>query len=574
MSQDRNFRNKDMLALAVSEAIAKSNLDSNIGVNNSHNWGEQTTAEAGNELHYFPDIQQLAYITGGKLLSIHSESSIGHYPLLASLAVGDGIQDDTAALQSDLNSYSGVLQLPSNKIFRITAPLIIPPGGGIVGDGSSTILADFGNWAAGEDYIAIKFKRTTTPTYEGITSAVGQRTAGFRLKGKNNEDKITYGCWFDTDMSIPSGQTTNYAFLMGEISLTILRFDTAVVIDQVWDTNFYLTVYQCRQAIDIRGFSVNVFFYGLRFIYPTLGYTSSIAAFIGVSIDDDGDFGGSAHRPEGISFIGGLLYGMDTSFAIKNVLWVLIQGMVIDGNHADAISIQDPNMINIKDNYIAVLEAGSCIKMEALSGASTSIVKIIGNDLVGASPTATTYGISFASTGNTRQGCQIIANNGRDLTNLIYAPICPEYGQFKDNFGVNIVDAFISVAAGGKYTNIDGNNMTGNQAPLLCSGATSTLLKIGKNSSNPFTTHFVGKVTLAQGATSIELTNNIATNAELFIRALTTFTCKGDFGSAGEQWVVEGTNRASGTFHSSVAAPAGGIVIEYVCQAIPYTLSI
>lgn len=68
MSQDRVVRNKDKLALAVSDAIKKSLLDENIGIDDAHNWGEQTAEEAGKGLHYFNNTDEIAYSNGEKWL--------------------------------------------------------------------------------------------------------------------------------------------------------------------------------------------------------------------------------------------------------------------------------------------------------------------------------------------------------------------------------------------------------------------------------------------------------------------------------------------------------------------------
>ena len=56
-------------------------------------------------------------------------------------AVGNGVVDDTAALQAALNSGLQLVQLQSNKVYRITASLIVPPG--VTFDlGGSTIAPD------------------------------------------------------------------------------------------------------------------------------------------------------------------------------------------------------------------------------------------------------------------------------------------------------------------------------------------------------------------------------------------------------------------------------------------------
>jgi len=54
----------DILALAVSNAINESDKDVNIGVDSSHNWGEQTAVEAGKGMHWFDNIKSFGYSDG------------------------------------------------------------------------------------------------------------------------------------------------------------------------------------------------------------------------------------------------------------------------------------------------------------------------------------------------------------------------------------------------------------------------------------------------------------------------------------------------------------------------------
>ena len=57
-------------------------------------------------------------------------------------AIGDGVADDSAALQSALNTGK-VVQLPSAK-YRLTQQLTIPQGGGLSGPGILLVTADIG----------------------------------------------------------------------------------------------------------------------------------------------------------------------------------------------------------------------------------------------------------------------------------------------------------------------------------------------------------------------------------------------------------------------------------------------
>jgi len=61
MSKDSRYRDINKLAADISSAIEKSSVDSNIGINVSHNWGDQTTEQAGAGLFWFDNLKRLAY---------------------------------------------------------------------------------------------------------------------------------------------------------------------------------------------------------------------------------------------------------------------------------------------------------------------------------------------------------------------------------------------------------------------------------------------------------------------------------------------------------------------------------
>ncbi len=66
----------DILALAVSNAIKNSSKDENIGIDDSHNWGEQTAQQAGNGLLFYNDIGVTAYSNGIDIIPINSPKQL------------------------------------------------------------------------------------------------------------------------------------------------------------------------------------------------------------------------------------------------------------------------------------------------------------------------------------------------------------------------------------------------------------------------------------------------------------------------------------------------------------------
>lgn len=498
-------------------------------------------------------------------------------------AQGNGIADDTAAINAALNSITdsvGGVQLASNKQYRITSSVIVKRGRGIHGDGTPEIIADFSSANWGGDYVAVKFLCDRAYSTAEINAAWAQKTYGFCITGTNNSTLISTGAKFYTSVSITVAQAVNFSWIWGTFeNMKVRQFDTALELDEVWSSVFLnVQINYCRQGVFINGKVVNTTFTDINVENPSLSYTSSTADRIGINVQSNNRYGGVEGRPEGMTFSQGLIYGHNYNVLLRNALLINITNMVLDAGVTNSLYIVGPHDYVISGCYIANITANTaCIYMQGLSVGTSAAGVIRDNFLWAATGAANTTGIEFQNVGAPRQGLVIQGNSGYLLTKLINAQLCPIYSVISDNYAeLHLGTSLIQVVNRGDYTRIE-NNKCGTFSgvtyvlPVVCHPTvTSVNLDIGNNASSTNKTYAAASVRLLAGATTIQLPNNFydGTTGDAYIRPVTLANPRTDPGS--RWWVVENNTNSSSQFNLTTPL-ATDLIISYTTKAIPYS---
>lgn len=497
-------------------------------------------------------------------------------------AVGDGVTDDTAAIQAALDSftgYFGTVLLSSNSTYKITKSLILRRGHNLVGDGSPEIVADFSPtyqtaayWNG--EYIALKFLVESGGNTE-LQAGFGQKSYGFRLTGYNNSTVVSYGMKFYTNQTITVTVAVNYSYLWGTIeNINIRRFDTGIYMLEAWICTFMnICITYCRQGLKIEGKSVSIYFQELSIINPVLTYTSSTSNTCGVNIDSGFHYsGGVEGRPEGINFIGGLINGHYNNVLLNRGLEINFSNVGIDGSTYQSVAITNADLIAFKDCYVYTSGSdpdSACFYFNSVSAGANKRILIDGCKIYGS---GTQTGFYFPASGAARQAINIVNCFGISLSRFIYAVFCPKYSSFENNIADDVSGTeMIYVQYYGDGTIIDNNICTTTSVfPLKCHPGTATTLVIGQNTSPTNATKYDGKLTLNAGQTSIVLPNNLYFGSDAYIRPVTQVVPNGN---AGSWYVTEQTNWSWATFTVG-SALATNLQIRYTTTAIPYSLSV
>lgn len=495
-------------------------------------------------------------------------------------AVGNGVADDTAAIQAAINSisgYQGAVALGSNKKYRITSSLVLLRGRSIYGDGTPEIIADFSsaNWAG--DYVAIKFLVDRRPTVAELEGAYGPKSYGFCVTGLNANLVIATAMKFYASFTMSVTEAVNCSYYEGTIrDVTVRKFDLAFDMREVWNSVFSnINVQYCRQAVKINGKCVNVEFINLQASGSTNANTSSTANRIGVEVSATQNYsGGATGRPEGLAFTDGLIYGHHNNFLLNSVLFCTITDMVLDAAINECVYIGGADGLIIKGCYLySISNLASIVYFVGVSTALGASIKTqIINNVFTSSGSVTNYGITFQNAGFARQGLIISENQGVGLYYFVNAALIPELSVISNNTcSTHIGPRMIVGTVGGAGTVINGNMCsTANVVPVfLHPTLTSPRLIIGDNKSLTYATYYTGTVTLTAGATTVNMPNNFydATSGLTYVSPITLANPRTD--AVTRWWVTEPTGAASSSIFHLTTPLAADLKISYVVTAIP-----
>ena len=485
-------------------------------------------------------------------------------------AIGDGVADDTAAIQRVMDNIVGVgsIFLPVGK-FRITQSLILRRPRSLFGNGDAEIIADFGSWK-NTDYVALKLLVDDAVTQVGVLEGLKSQVSGFKIAGINNSSiKSTaikaYSIYRDVASAV------NISFIGIVYNIYITRFDTAINLRECWNSTFSnLIITDCRLGILIDGKSVNIGFSNINLTNFTKSYTSSTLDSFGIYIDSGFDYTiGSNNsvegRPEGIYINQCLVFGADNNIKIIRALQVTVSDSIIDGALKDCISIVGPNGVFISKNYI--FTGGNNyngIQFEPINSSTNNNISITDNNFTGTSTAG--FGISAPLGGLSRKGISISSNKFSDWKSAISLGMGFNYSTISNNYGEGISTSFISLQNGGYNSLIDGNSCINDVNILFLNTVTSDTLIIGANKSNTTRTTHKAKATLLAGQLSVNLPN-LMYFSENYTRVITTISPSGSIGN----WYIQNNISQSAAKLNVSIGPTVNTTIYYECTSIPYS---
>jgi hypothetical protein len=329
-------------------------------------------------------------------------------------AVGNGVVDDTAAIQAALDSTTAsgactTILFPAGT-YKTTSVLNVPQLASLVGVGQNSILRPTS--CNGLNFLA--------------SSAVGARQVSnlwiFANGGSNYR-----GISIDLD-STTGNRITGIVFDNVYISF----FGTSVYARGLWHSTFrscyFLNTYT---ALLLDGQNVSNTITDCRFARGNAAVTGT-GDSRGVSIRQF-----SAVRPEDVQIRSTLIYGFDVNIHVQTVLYMAVSGCDLDYCQKKGLeAIQMDGGFTFRDNWIA-LDPGSS--------------------------TAVQYGIDLPNLGTARNSNVTISNNRINRGNTTGG----DYGIFvgANQVGVNVENNSIGAFTygiynnGANYTRINGNNI-------------------------------------------------------------------------------------------------------------------
>lgn len=303
-------------------------------------------------------------------------------------AVGDGVTDDTSAVQDAVDAAivdGGCVYFPTGT-YKLTSEIDVDGICTILGeDRSSTILKFYGCNGLDLNYHQISLE-------------------GFIL-WDGDGDKTGTGITLNAVYGAP------WAHIFMK-NIWVYGFNLGMDISYCWESSFVgVTVSEGRYGVSVTGQSVNIQWTGC-----SLQSVLTSAGTYSVKVATDGSY-----DPEGITFGNCLMFGGETAVRLETAPWTFFNNCIIDG--ADVTGV-----------YI--------------SGGASGI-KLIGNYIYTAG-TGTAYGIYIAaivgatSVGSTITGNYLRAGGGAASTG-IYVGANNEHNVIKENTLIHFTTCDVSV---------------------------------------------------------------------------------------------------------------------------------
>ena len=423
------------------------------------------------------------------------------------------------------------------KTYIITKPLIVRRGKSIKGN-HCKIVADFANWQ-GTDYTAIKFViDETAQNTDVIFNTLNRIISDIEIVGANNENIQSNGVIIKSTVNIEDSVAVNYSY-SGEFNhITIRNFDTGLVLNECWGSNFNsCKIFNVRQGIKIKGKCVNNNFNGCQVTNPSKMHTSSSDKTIGISVSNGTHYTNGKGRPEGLTFNQCLVFGYNYNAKMEHCYFVTFNSCILDGATYNNVLLRATQNIFFNQCYLCQMsgdEANITYYYDNSLGNYVNRVNIVNCDFQGINnPNAIEFKtdcptelVIFNIDGNSFNGFKhcIRAN--------CIAPCC---SNVANNVAYNLSSSFINVIAGFGKTKIDNNNIYSSVDIINLPMAFPSDMIIGKNFSRTDRTYYQGQVTLSQGQTQVDLPNNIF-NSEKGLFCQTTITPATPIG---QYWVTD-----------------------------------
>lgn len=398
-------------------------------------------------------------------------------------AIGNGIADDTSAIQATLDAAATAgtcIYIPSGT-YKTTSALTIPERVGIKGNSAdSSIIRPTG--------------------CDGLIFAVSNGIGPVVL-----EDFWVYGDGSSTYNGISYAGTIDAALKVYGLRINrvkVQNFRDAINLRSVWNSSItncilYFNVF----GVVLRGQCVKIDVRNNWIHHNLLGSTTPTATGVYVASTFDYDPSGiTEKRPEDIQIHENLIYGFPYGIKLNNGLFLTANNNDIDATTNTGVVIGTlGGVLNINENWIGLVGASvnAGIASSELSTSNNIQKNITGNDIN--SVVLSPFGIIL----ETNQHNVNIQGNSISNTNQdIYLHSCGDIVVSGNNLQGTTTNVYVISSPASREITISDNQFAGE---IFCHPTNNSQIVFGQN-HGPTSTLIRGKSIIAAGATSITTT--------------------------------------------------------------------
>lgn len=374
-------------------------------------------------------------------------------------AKGDGITDDTTAIQKALDLQNSKTIVFEHKTYVVSQTIIARREKNIDGK-RATFLAKAEIW---QDIVigtsinarTILYVEARQPIWESELDQKSTFIRDFRILSNNVNHgfKGMYlGTYDNTVITQPS--SVNYS-VSGYVfdNISFVKTYTAIELSEVWDCNFNnLNSSGVKLGVVIHGQSVNNVFNSCKM------YASDNALHVNSKV-----YNGEIRRPEGISFNGGFYGSATVGINFRAGLAFYFNGCIIDLNSTHAILGVDFSDVVFNECYIFNNSQVESVYIEDISTKNNNTcLKLVNSHIISNSGSIR---VGLNQNGIITDNCQIkgtitVSNGGHIIAkdNVFYSG------------GMNILE-------GGDYTSVN-NILKTTQQPISINRGSKAIYKI------------------------------------------------------------------------------------------------
>lgn len=266
----------------------------------------------------------LALLCGCAVATSAIDRSVGAAEASEFGAVGDGVTDDTAALQRALNSGRPV-RLGERKTYALSRRLTVPSHGGLIGDGTATLIARAAGFASTDITVRGRYKADSSvidasgmvvPPY---TPNDGVVLRGFKLRYEWTEGRYLDGIVARNVQGLLIERVEISGFPIGSgIKVASVRGDSAI-----------------RDNI-VRDFSSDTSF--------AVTYAGAIPQITGIEVDNDRVNGIGT---QGLSIASNRIANLTVGPVMRAAHGYQSDGINVASQHADGVVIEGNEISNV-----------------------------------------------------------------------------------------------------------------------------------------------------------------------------------------------------------------------------------